>query len=57
MVVDIILVGAVQWYNTFRIEFELTTVGTYTANVFADLKIPSCPYQIQVESTIDVILI
>ena len=41
--------------NTFRIEFEPTTVGTYTANVFfADQEIPSSPYRIQVEPTIDV---
>ena len=41
--------------NTFRIEFEPTTVGTYTANVFfADQEIPSSPYHIQVEPTIDV---
>lgn len=41
--------------NTFRIDFEPTTVGTYTANVFfADQEIPSSPYKIQVEPTIDV---
>jgi len=41
--------------NTFRIEFEPTSVGTYTANVFfADQEIPSSPYKIRVEPSIDV---
>jgi filamin len=41
--------------NTFRIEFEPTTVGTYTVNVFfADQEIPSSPYKIRVEPSIDV---
>ena len=41
--------------NTFRIEFEPTTVGTYTANVFfADQEIPSSPYKIRVEPSVDV---
>jgi len=41
--------------NTFRIEFEPTTVGTYTANVFfADQEIPSSPYKIKVEPSVDV---
>ena len=41
--------------NTFRIEFEPTTVGTYTANVFfVDQEIPSSPYKIKVEPSIDV---
>lgn len=41
--------------NTFRIDFEPTTVGTYTANVFfADQEIPSSPYKIHVEPSVDV---
>jgi filamin len=41
--------------NTFRIEFEPASVGTYTANVFfADQEIPSSPYKIKVEPSIDV---
>lgn len=41
--------------NTFRIEFEPTTVGQYTANVFfADQEIPSSPYKINVEPSVDV---
>ena len=41
--------------NTFRIEFEPTTVGTYTANVFfADQEIPTSPYKIRVEPSVDV---
>lgn len=41
--------------NTFRIDFEPTTVGTHTANVFfADQEIPSSPYKIHVEPSVDV---
>ena len=41
--------------NTFRIDFEPTTVGTYTACVFfADQEIPSSPYKINVEPSVDV---
>ena len=41
--------------NTFRIDFEPTTVGLYTANVFfADQEIPTSPYKVRVEPSIDV---
>ena len=41
--------------NTFRIDFEPQTVGTYSACVFfADQEIPTSPYKIQVEPSIDV---
>ena len=41
--------------NTFRIDFEPTTVGTYSASVFfADQEIPTSPYKIKVEPSIDV---
>lgn len=41
--------------NTFRVEFEPSTVGTYHCSVFfADREIPSSPYNITVEPSIDV---
>ena len=41
--------------DTFRIELEATTVGTYHCAVFfADQEIPSSPYDIIVEPSIDV---
>ena len=41
--------------NTFKIDFEPKTVGTYTASVFfAEQEIPSSPYRINVDPSIDV---
>lgn len=41
--------------NKFRVDFEPTTVGTLSASVFfADQEIPSSPYKIQVEPSVDV---
>ena len=41
--------------NTFRIEYEPKTVGQYTASVFfADQEIPSSPYKIVIQPSIDV---
>ncbi len=41
--------------NTFRIDFEPKTVGAYTASVFfAEQEIPSSPYRINVDPSIDV---
>eukprot|EP00918_Siedleckia_nematoides_P105694 GHVU01230790.1.p1 GENE.GHVU01230790.1~~GHVU01230790.1.p1 ORF type:complete len:2480 (+),score=363.92 GHVU01230790.1:158-7597(+) len=41
--------------NTFRIEFEARSVGTYNACVFfADQEIPTSPYKVQVKPSIDV---
>ena len=40
--------------NTFRIDFTPESVGQYTASVFfAEQEIPSSPYPINVESSID----
>ena len=41
--------------NKFRIDFEPKSVGTYNARVFfAEHEIPSSPYAIKVEPSIDV---
>lgn len=41
--------------NTFKIDFEPKTVGAYTASVFfAEQEIPSSPYRINVDPSIDV---
>ena len=41
--------------NTFKIDFEPKSVGTYLASIFfADQEIPSSPYNIKVVPSIDV---
>ena len=41
--------------NTFKIDFEPTTVGQYNASVFfAEQEIPSSPYKINVQPSVDV---
>lgn len=41
--------------NKFKVDFEPTTVGTLNASVFfADQEIPTSPYKIQVEPSVDV---
>ena len=41
--------------KTYRVEFEATTVGNYTANVsFANQSIPKSPYTITVQPSTDV---
>ena len=41
--------------GTFTIQYEPTSVGTYTASVFfADKEIPSSPFKVEVEPHIDI---
>ena len=44
-----------QQDNTFRIEFEPQSVGQFNASVFfADQEIPSSPYRVNVQPSVDV---
>jgi len=40
--------------RTYRVEFEATTVGTYSTNVtFAGQRTPSSPYKVTVQPAVD----
>lgn len=44
-----------QKNSTFRIDFAPQSVGEYSASVFfAEQEVPSSPYKIQVEPSVDV---
>ena len=44
-----------QQDNTFKVEFEPQSVGQFNASVFfADQEIPSSPYRINVQPSVDV---